>query len=65
MEGQIASLKEALINTVSEKEEALTHLDVATSELEGLSKMMSSAESEIEALKNEVVTKVYIFMSYM
>jgi centromeric protein E len=60
MEGQIASFEEALINTISEKEEALTRLEVVTSELEELSKMMSLAESEIEALKNKVETKVYL-----
>lgn len=58
MKGEIASLEETLINTIAEKKEALTRLDVATSELEELSKMMSSAESEIESLKDEVENKV-------
>ncbi|XP_078150453.1 P-loop containing nucleoside triphosphate hydrolases superfamily protein isoform X2 [Carex rostrata] len=57
MERELASLEETLMNTIAEKEEALTRLDIVTSELEELSKIMSSTESEIGSLKDEVANK--------
>ncbi|KAJ4745013.1 P-loop containing nucleoside triphosphate hydrolases superfamily protein [Rhynchospora pubera] len=57
MEGEIASLEENMVNMIREKEEALTRLEIVSSELEEVSKMMSSAGSEIELLKDKVEQK--------
>uniref|UniRef100_A0A0E0M1C3 Kinesin motor domain-containing protein n=1 Tax=Oryza punctata TaxID=4537 RepID=A0A0E0M1C3_ORYPU len=53
MEAEIASLQEALITTIAEKEEALSRVELLTSAVEDLESRLNSAESETSSLLEE------------
>ncbi|XP_039795244.1 kinesin-like protein KIN-7I isoform X6 [Panicum virgatum] len=54
MEAEISSLQEALTTSVTEKDEALSKVELITSELEDLANKLNSAESERNSLSDEV-----------
>ncbi|RLN34346.1 centromere-associated protein E isoform X1 [Panicum miliaceum] len=54
MEAEISSLQEALTTSVAEKDEALSKVELMTSELEDLAYKLNSAESERNSLSGEV-----------
>ncbi|KAG1326558.1 kinesin-like protein KIN-7I [Cocos nucifera] len=54
MEAEIASLKEALISAIGEKEEAFARNDFLNSELESFSDKLNEADSKIKLLNEEV-----------
>ncbi|KAF2916230.1 kinesin-like protein KIN-7I isoform X1 [Oryza sativa Japonica Group] len=53
MEAEIASLQEALVTTIAEKEEALSRVELLTSAVEDLESRLNSAESETSSLLEE------------
>ncbi|KAJ3677193.1 hypothetical protein LUZ60_002917 [Juncus effusus] len=54
MENQINSMHETLINTIGEKDEAFSQIEVLNSEIGEISNKLMSAESEIETLQNKL-----------
>ncbi|KAG2643473.1 hypothetical protein PVAP13_2KG337400 [Panicum virgatum] len=54
MEAEISCLQEALTTSVTEKDEALSKVELITSELEDLANKLNSAESERNSLSDEV-----------
>ncbi|KAJ1289705.1 hypothetical protein BS78_02G185200 [Paspalum vaginatum] len=54
MEAEILNLKEALVTTIAEKDEALSKVELITSELEDLASKLNSAESERNSFSNEM-----------
>ena len=60
MEAEISCLQEALTTSVTEKDEALSKVELITSELEDLANKLNSAESERNSLSDEVALLVYI-----
>uniref|UniRef100_J3MXJ1 Kinesin motor domain-containing protein n=1 Tax=Oryza brachyantha TaxID=4533 RepID=J3MXJ1_ORYBR len=54
MEAEIASLQEALVTSIAEKEEALSRVDLLTSALKDLESRLNSAESETNSLVEEI-----------
>ncbi|XP_038982375.1 kinesin-like protein KIN-7I isoform X2 [Phoenix dactylifera] len=54
MEAEIASLKEALISAIGEKEEAFASNDFLNAELESFSDKLNEADSKIKLLNEEV-----------
>lgn len=60
MEAEIASLQEALVTTIAEKEEALSRVELLTSAVEDLESRLNSAESETSSLLEETAVLVYL-----
>ncbi|KAF0911415.1 hypothetical protein E2562_008293 [Oryza meyeriana var. granulata] len=54
MEAEIASLQEALVTSIAEKEEALSRVELLTSAVEDLQSRLHSAESETSSLVEEI-----------
>lgn len=54
MEAEIGSLQDALISTIAEKEETIARNEFLCSELETFADKMSSADFEINSLKEEI-----------
>ncbi|RLM84956.1 hypothetical protein C2845_PM04G12870 [Panicum miliaceum] len=54
MEAEISSLQEALTTSVAEKDEALSKVELMTSELEDLANKLNSAELERNSLSDEI-----------
>ncbi|PAN12480.1 hypothetical protein PAHAL_2G267900 [Panicum hallii] len=54
MEAEISSLQEALKTSVAEKDEALSKVELMTSELEDLANKLNSAELERNSLSDEI-----------
>uniref|UniRef100_K3ZQ54 Kinesin motor domain-containing protein n=1 Tax=Setaria italica TaxID=4555 RepID=K3ZQ54_SETIT len=54
METEISSLQEALTTSIAEKDEALSKVELMTSELEDLANKLNSSESERNSLSDEI-----------
>jgi centromeric protein E len=60
MDAEISSLQEALVTSIAEKDEALSKVELMTSELEDLANKLNSTESERNSFSNEITLLVYI-----
>ncbi|CAD6219253.1 unnamed protein product [Miscanthus lutarioriparius] len=54
MDAEISSLQEALVTSIAEKDEALSKVELMTSELEDLANKLNSTESERNSFSNEI-----------
>ncbi|XP_021308138.1 kinesin-like protein KIN-7I isoform X2 [Sorghum bicolor] len=54
MDVEISSLQEALVTSIAEKDEALSKVELMTSELEDLANKLNSTESERNSFSNEI-----------
>lgn len=63
MEAEIASLKEALLSAIGEKEEVFARNDFLNSELESFSDKLNAAGSKIKLLNEEVAAMVCLIVS--
>ena len=60
MEDEIASLQETLATLTAEKEEALSKVEFMVLEQEDLENRLTSAESKIKSLNDEIAVLVYL-----
>jgi centromeric protein E len=58
MDVEISSLQEALVTSIAEKDEALSKVELMTSELEDLANKLNSTESERNSFSNEIALLV-------
>jgi hypothetical protein len=59
METEISSLQEALTTSIAEKDEALSKVELMTSELEDLANKLNSSELERNSLSDQIALLVY------